>query len=181
MKAKMTITEALQELKTLDKRIDSTREFILKYGIRQGSTIDPLDDEGGAHVAIPQRMQSLRDLFARKVSIRSAINKKNADTLLTLGGKSMTLAEWIVWRRDVFQKEIEAFRALQRQVIEARRQCIEKGMTLKDDGTQPNRVQEVSCFIPESKIQKEIETLQEIESTLDGKLSMINATTTVEV
>jgi hypothetical protein len=38
MKAKLTITEALQELKTLDKRIDSTREFILKYGVRQGST-----------------------------------------------------------------------------------------------------------------------------------------------
>lgn len=43
MTSKTTITEALQELKTLDKRIASTRDFIVKYGIRQGWSLDRID------------------------------------------------------------------------------------------------------------------------------------------
>jgi hypothetical protein len=181
MNTELTITEALQELKTIDKRIQSTKDFVLKYAIRQGSTIDPLDDEGGSHKIIPARIQSLTDLFTRQTSIRHAINIKNAATKLTLGGITMSVAEWIIWRRDVKPGELSAYQQLQAKILDCRRQCQEKGMQLKDDGVQPSRVTEVSCFISEAKIQSRIEALNEIESTLDGKLSLINATTTITV
>lgn len=181
MTSKTTITEALQELKTLDKRIASTRDFIVKYGIRQGSTIDPLDDEGGSDKVIPAKAQSLDDLFIRRVQIRNAINRANDQINLTVSGITRTVAEWIIWRRDVQRKQLEAYELFQNQIIGARRQCVEKGMSLKDDGTQPARVTEVSSFIGESSLQKKIEALREIESTLDGKLSVINATTLIEI
>jgi hypothetical protein len=181
MKAKYTISEALQELKTLDKRIVSTRDFILAYGIRQGSTIDPLDMEGGSHKEIPNRLRQLKDLLERKVQIRIAINQANAETQASVCGQTRTVAEWIVWRRDAFKQELESWRALQRKVLDARQQATTKALTIKEDGTQPTKVNEVACFIPEGEISKRIVQLEEIESVLDGKLSVVNATTLIEV
>lgn len=181
MKAKTTITEALAELKTLDKRIESTRDFILRYGIRQGSTIDPLADEGGSDAEIPRRMQSLSDLLQRKVDIRTAINAVNATTTLEVAGIKRTVAEWIVWRREAFKQELDAYQRLQQQITAARKDCANKNLTIREDGQQPTKVTEVSCFIKEGQIQKNIERLTTIESTLDGQLSRINATTTVEI
>lgn len=181
MKSEITITEALAEIKTLTKRIESTRDFVLKYGVRQGSTIDPLDDGGGSHVVVPQKLQSLKDLLMRKVAIRTAINEVNAATPLTVSGKTMSVAEWIIWRRDVFPAEIQAYRALQSKVLDARHQCQNANIRLIEDGKPPERVNEAGCFIPESEISNHIEKLVEIESTLDGQLSLVNAITRVTV
>jgi len=180
MKKTTTITEALAELKTLDNRIQSAETFLLQYGLRQGSTIDPLSDEGGSEVVIPQRMQSLKDLLERKVAIRSAINAKNAETQVDVCGVVRSVADWIIWRRETFKTELNAYKKFQNKILDARKQCIEKGFQLKDDGSQPTQVTEVASFISETEVQAKIEQLSEIESTLDGKLSLINATTTVE-
>lgn len=179
MEAKYTITEALAELKTLDKRIASTKDFILKYAVRQGSTIDPLDDEGGSHVVVPRKMQSIADLLDRKVKLRTAINAANSNTSLTIGSITKTVSEWIIWRRESFSTELDSFRQLQAKVLDARRQCAQADVKLIEDGKQPERVQEASCFISESYISKKIDELVEIESTLDGKLSLVNATTVI--
>jgi hypothetical protein len=181
MTTKYSITEALAELKTIDKRIASAVEFINKYNIRQGSTIDPLDDEGGSHVVIPQKMQSITDLLERKLAIRTAINKTNAITNVTVCGVTKTIAEWIVWRRECSGKELVALQGFQRGILDARQQCLSKQMTLKDDGTQPSKVTEVSSFIKELPLAKRMDWIREVESTLDGKLSLTNATTLVEV
>lgn len=177
----ITITEALAELKTVDSKIGTTKDFLVNYAIRQGSTIDPLDDEGGSDVVMAQKMQSLRDLLGRKVSIRIAINNKNATTSLVVCGITKTVAEWIVWRREVYAIEKSVYAGLHAKVLDARKQCIQKGLVLKEDGTQPSKVTEVSSFIKEIDIVHRIEQLNGIDTTLDGKLSLINATTVVEV
>ena len=179
MTKKTTITEALAELKTLDSKIETTKNFILQYAIRQGSSIDPLADDGGSDKIIPQKIQSLNDLLARKVAIRTAINKKNLETEVSVGNKTKTVAEWIIWRREAKPQELRIYQDLQKSVLNIRQQCGQKGLLLKD-GEQPSKTNEVSCFISESKVNSQIESLNEIEATLDGKLSMINATTLVE-
>ncbi len=178
MTKETTITEALAELKTLDSRISTTEQFILNYAVRQGSTIDPLQGDGGSDVVIPSKLQSLADLLERKVAIRDAINLKNQHTMVEIAGISRTVAQWIIWRRETFKREITAYQKLQTKILDSRRQCVEKGLNLKE-GEQPTSVQEVASFIPESEINTKIEQLREIESTLDGKLSLINAVTTV--
>lgn len=174
-----TITEALAELKTIDSKIETTKNFVLQYAIRQGTTIDPLADDGGSDKVIPQKIQSLTDLLARKVSIRTAINKKNLETQVNVGDKVKSVAEWIIWRREAKPQELKVFQELQKSILNIRQQCQQKGLTLKD-GEQPSKMNEVSCFISESKVNSAIESLNEIETTLDGKLSMINATTLIE-
>jgi hypothetical protein len=181
MTTTITISEALQELKTIDKRIIAAKDFVLSYGIRQGSTIDPLDLEGGSHKVVPAKLDSLRDLLERKLAIRSAINAKNSMVNITIAKQTRTVADWIVWRREAFKIELESWQALQRKVLDARQQCLTKGMSLKEDGTQPSKVNEVGCFITEGTISSRINQLNEIESTLDGKLSVVNATTTITV
>lgn len=180
MNKTVTITEALAELKTIDSKISSTEDFLQQYSFRQGSSIDPLADEGGSDKVIPQRMQALKDLLERKVTIRSAVNNKNAETPLEVCGITRTVAEWIIWRRETFKREVMAFQKILGHVQEARRVCIEKSFTFIE-GAQPSKVTEVSCFVSEAGLSDKIEQLREIESTLDGKLSMLNATTTVTI
>jgi len=173
-----TITEALAELKTIDSKIETTKSFVLQYAVRQGSAVDPLLDDGGSDKIIPQKIQSLTDLLVRKVEIRTAINKKNLETQVTVGNKTKSVAEWIIWRREAKPQQLKVFQELQKTILNIRQQCQQKGLIVKE-GEQPSKNNEVSCFISESLVNKEIESLNEIENTLDGKLSMINATTTV--
>ncbi len=50
--AKLTITEALAEIPTIEKRIEKKREFILNYLYRQSSVRDPHEKDGGSTVLI---------------------------------------------------------------------------------------------------------------------------------
>ena len=179
MKVNTTITEALAELKTLDKKIESSKKFVMDYSVRQGTTIDPLDDEGGSDKVIPQKMQSIDNLLERKIAIRKAINASNQNAVVEINKVKRTVEEWLIWKRDVYQKEMAFLESLQRKIVDARSQCVAKGMTLRDDGGQPSKVTEVSSFIKESNLQRRIEETREIYGVLDGKLSLFNATTTI--
>ena len=71
--AQMTITEALAETKTIDKRISKKRTFVTDYLFRQDALRDPLEKEGGSVAAIEATRQAIGDLEKRLVDIRRAI------------------------------------------------------------------------------------------------------------
>lgn len=48
----MTITEGLAEIKTIGKRIEKKRTFVLNYVARQNMFVDVLAKEGGSEAAI---------------------------------------------------------------------------------------------------------------------------------
>src|SRR5277367_6394116 len=97
----VTITEALAELKTIDKRIQKKREFVLGYLLRQEMFKDPLERDGGSVSAIKREMQSIRDLEERKIGIRRAIQQANERTNVTVGKQTRSIADWLVWKREV--------------------------------------------------------------------------------
>src|SRR5947209_5771802 len=97
----ITITEALAELKTLDKRIAKKREFVLGYLLRQEMFKDPLEKDGGSVSAIKREMQSIHDLEERKILIRRAVQKANEHNTVTVARQTRSIADWLVWRREV--------------------------------------------------------------------------------
>ena len=44
----MTCTELLAELKTIEKRIQTKRQFINEFAMRSGAFKDPLEKQGGS-------------------------------------------------------------------------------------------------------------------------------------
>lgn len=89
----MTIHEALVELKTLDKRIESKislATFVLtnKHSNTKisGKPIPDYTDE------MASGLQSIEDLIARRYAIRNALAKSNSETIINVGGRDYTIS-----------------------------------------------------------------------------------------
>jgi hypothetical protein len=94
---KLTITEALAEIKTLGKRIQKKEQFVLENLSRPEIITDPHDE--GSEVVVARERQALGDLRNRWVNLRRGISDANTATTLTVEKTVRTIAEWLIWRR----------------------------------------------------------------------------------
>lgn len=96
MTNEITITRALTELKTLDKRIqkltDSTT--FISY---EGQFYKPSE-----YIKSTQsNFQSIKDLIKRRKNLKSAIVTSNANTIVTINNENMTIAEAIETKSSI--------------------------------------------------------------------------------
>lgn len=178
--AKTTITEALAEINTLEKRIAKKQEFVNNHLLRQAALKDPLEKQGGSDFVIANERQAIDDLFMRLVDIRSAVTRSNMETLLTIGNFNMSVADWLVWKREVLPRKQQHLRQMSNFIEQVRHEALQKGfMTLAAEADA--RPGDVVVHIDELKLKEQIEELEEIAGTLDGRLSLLNATTEIDV
>lgn len=177
--SKITITEALAELNLIDKRIVKKQEFIQNYLVRQEALKDPLLDQGGSILSIAEERQAINDLQERKISIRRAINDVNSEIEIKVGKDNRTIAEWLIWRREVAPSLQNFLRNINNTIQNARQQVLQKGFQVVQGEAQSDR--DFHINLDEKKLSEEIENLEIILETLDGKLSLRNATTTIEL
>ena len=98
---RMTIHEALSELKVLDKRIKqeiaattfSTSNLHCNAKI-YGVSIEEYKN------AVKSKYDKITDLIKRRTAIKKAITNSNAVTVVTIGDVSMTVAEAIEYKRS---------------------------------------------------------------------------------
>lgn len=176
---KTTITEALQELKTLQARIGKKRELI--YGIlgRQERFRDPHEKDGGSRQIIVNERQSIADLEANIIAIRSAIQGANRATTIKLGDQARTIHDWLVWRRDVAPAQKQFLERLRTNVAAIRTQAQQKGFGINvGEQAKPD---DVIINLDEYALAQELEKMEQILGDLDGQLSLKNATVTIEV
>ncbi len=175
----MTVTEALGEIKTISARIGKKREAIMRYFARDGRLRDPLEADGGSAEYVRRERQAVADLEERVVTIRSAIQSVNLATGLTVGGKTRSVAAWLNWRRDVSSGAKGFLSQMANQLNNIRQQAPRQGQTVseKDTGS-PN---EIVVAVKEMDLAREVEEAEAVLGSLDGKLSLINATTMIEV
>jgi len=174
-----TITEALAECKTIDKRLEKKQQFITMYLFREERIKDPLIKEGGAEKIIGQEMQAITDLHERKILIRRKIQEANASELIMVKSETRSIADWLVWRRDVASNLQRFLLELRQKIESARNAARNKGVTLTSgEGSRPD---DIIVNINEQMISKNIEHLEEILGTLDGLLSLKNATITLDI
>jgi hypothetical protein len=177
----ITITEALAELKTLGKRIEKKREYVASYLARQDGLKDPLEKDGGSADVIRRERQAIADLELRHVSIRTAIQKVNQSTPISIGETTKTIAEWLTWRKEMAPGAQAFVNKLRQMVIQARTQAQQKGwgvVTATGTAAQPT---DVVINVDEAALASEAEQLETILGTLDGQLSLKNATVLIEV
>ena len=175
----ITITEALAEIPTIEKRIKKKKEFILSYLYRQSSVRDPHEKEGGSNALIASEMQGIADLEQRLIHIRSVIQRANAENTITVGEQSRSIVDWLTWRREIAPKEQAFLQELSRKINEVRQQAIRQGVSVsdKDKGFSPDYVVNIN----ERELAQKIEDFENVLGTLDGQLSLKNATITIDL
>jgi hypothetical protein len=176
-----TITEALAELKTIEKRVAKKQEAIRGLLVRQDGLKDPLEKQGGSVNFVATERQSICDLEERGVRIRLAIGAKNADTNLTVNGQTRSVADWLVWRREVSGNRQKFLCEIRERILAARGKAQRDGIAVVKSASEATQLTDLIVNVDELLLTEQIEGLEEILGTLDGKLSLLNATTSVTV
>jgi hypothetical protein len=175
----VTITEALAETKTVTKRMEKKREAIAPYLLRQAIVLDPLLEGGGSKEFIRRERQALADMAIRLVAIRTAVQRVNHQTPITIEGETRTIAEWLTWRKEV-APGMQAFLAKMRQTIErVRNDYTKKGGVVSEEVKAAD--QNVVVNVDEMALLREIEHVENVLGQLDGQLSLKNATVLVDL
>lgn len=177
---KTTITEALAELKTIDKRIGKKIEFYLNYMALQQMVKDPHEKDGGSAAVIEREKQAIYDLYKRQVNIKTAIQKANLETSVTVNGVTRTVAEWLAWRKDVSGSNKQFLDQINGHLKSLRDKAKQNNVAVKQQGEQIDRT-DLVVFIDEAGLLREREGIETTLGELDGKLSLVNATKIIEV
>lgn len=175
----MTITEALAEIKTLTKRIESKRAFVRTYMVRLESLKDPFEKDGGSSKKLAEEMQAIQDLEQRIVDLRREINFVNDTTQVEIEGVKRTIAAWIIWRREVAPTRERFINDIRLKLENARGSLRAQPVYLtKSESEKP---QDIVVNVDEAALAKEAEQLKNILGQLDGQLSLKNATTMINI
>lgn len=186
MATEMTITEGLAELNTIQKRLEKKRQFVINYLSRPDGLRDPLEKSGGSVEALKRERQAISDLSKRHLAIRMAIQKINHSTVIRVGETRMTVSEWLTWRKEqapavqTFLTNIRASLDRTRQQAQQRGQATVSA-TAVTSGSVEAKPQDILVNVDEAALAKEAEALEETLGTLDGQLSLINATTKISI
>lgn len=170
----MTITEALAEIKTILKRIQSKREFVETYQLRVDTLKDPLEKDGGSQKAVEAELQAIADLEGRIVTLRKAIQAVNDTTPVTIEGVEKTIADWLIWRREIAPAKQQFISKLTARLASARSQL--HGSNAWNSPQQPESKADLIVNMDEAALSKSKEQLSNILGQLDGQLSLKNAT-----
>lgn len=99
--AKYSIHRALAELKLLDKRITKTINNLKVVTYKKGNKLECNIAEEEFKAVVEADMQSVKDLITRRKEIKEKIVKSNAETLVTIAGKEMTVAAAIERKESI--------------------------------------------------------------------------------
>ncbi len=175
-----TITEALQEIKTITKRLESKRSNILPYLARDARVKDPLEREGGSIEFVKKERQAIHDLEERIVAIRAAIQEANLKVTLTLNDTTRSLMDWLNWRREVAPGHKVFLIGMVNGIRNIRNEVQKKGQKMVSDEANAG-VGDVVVQVNEKQLFEQQEAMEKLLGDLDGKLSLLNATTVVEI
>jgi hypothetical protein len=181
--ATMLITEALQQVKILTDRIQKKQRVVTQYATHNSLFVDPLHKVGGSAKTVTEELASISDLEENLVKIRVAIQKKNLEVSLTLEGTTRTIAEWLIWRRDVAPGTSNFKAVLSNSISVARNKLESEVKQATARAVEGQAVKEVNLVVhlDEKALAASSERLGVILGNLDGKLSVFNATTSIEV
>lgn len=177
----MTLTEALSEINLLNKKIATKKENILQHTTRVEHVTDPLEKDGGSVNFVKSELQAIEDLKTRLIKIRSAVLKANMENEIDIDGNKMTIAEWLTWKKEVAKDSMDFYsKAFQQTKLKLDRQESHP-QVFKDEKTGEVKCIKVVANIDYPDYIKRHAKIDETYEKLDGKLSLKNATVTVQI
>jgi hypothetical protein len=197
----MSITQALAELKLLDKRIQKSLDHVEWAQVKTKS--NPLDTEKFARNARAE-LQSFLDLVKRRDAIKRAVVTSNATTRVRVGTWEGTVAEAIEYKTSIFYKtrlldtmrnQLLTAKALfkeQQEAVDARLEKLLHSELGKDVKTSPetitaltntfrenNKVELVDPLDLVSRTRELEEEIESFQTNVDWVLSETNGKTLI--
>ena len=204
MTQRMSVTQALPELKLLDRRIEKVTETIQSWCkvAHNGAPVDKDKHKKETEA----NLQSFTDLLKRRDAIKRAVILSNAKTPVKIGSFEGTVAEAIEYKYSIRVKRellsnmkecLQSKRAeyeQQKSNVDSRLERLLQSELGKDVKTNPetitaltnsfrenNKVELVDPLDLAAKIATLEEELDSFETNVDWVLSESNATTFIEV
>lgn len=177
----MTITEGLAEIKTIQKRVEKKRDFILANVVRQDRIKDPLEKQGGSEAVLEREIQSITDLWERLIKIRAAINRANLENGISIEGQARTVGDWISWKREVAPHAGNLWQQMTGHIQNAKTQVAQKGLRTVASAAQAESPDDVIVAVDILKLAQAREQVENVLGILDGQLSLKNATILISV
>ena len=133
----ISITRALAEVKSLDDRITKAVQAGAFVAVTQGKGERRRMTSTGASIqtveqSIKSAYTSITDMLSRRKALKAAVIKSNAETTVTIGGVSMTVAEAIE-RKNSVKLDSLLVHTIQRQLGSANQQVAVANQKLADD------------------------------------------------
>lgn len=184
------ITTALGEIKTTKAQLEKARENVLTHLCRDSDRTDPMAKSGGSEQYIGQQLQKIGDLERKVVLLRTAVQQANLSNSLTVQGRTLNVAEWLVEKREIAKRQGE-FHSLMAQRIAQRRRSpmretasfgrTRRRQSWEDDEDTPRTTKDVIVHLDEKKLAEDMEKHELVWGELDAALSLFNASTMVTV
>ena len=105
---KLTVADALTELKRIKKLLDKRIQNISRYASKRRGGKDEIDNQ---KKYIDSETQSAKDLITRYKDIKLAINKSNLETMLDFEGKQFSVAEAILFKQQLYEMNNKLYNA----------------------------------------------------------------------
>lgn len=179
---KMTITEALAEIKLITSKLEKKRTRVLGNLMRCANQVDPLEHEGGSVKYLESEMQSIAALEENLIKIRGAIMSANLLHVAEIMGKTKTIYEWLVWKREIVNPMKSFYQLIYTKTKESVDYADKNPHVLRkpEPGTMPE-LAKMEPNLNYMEFSKKHEEVSDILSKLDGVLSLKNATIVIEV
>jgi hypothetical protein len=202
MAQQMSITQALAELKLLDKRIQKALDHVEWADVKSKS--NPIDSEKFTRTARAE-FQSFADLVKRYDTIKRAVVLSNATTRVRVGTWEGTVAEAIEYKRSIYYKrrlldvmKNQLFTAkelykTQQEAVDARLEKLLHSELGKDVKTSPetitaltntfrenNKVEIVDPLDLAARTRELEEEIESFETNVDWVLSETNGKTLIQ-
>lgn len=175
---KMTVTEALAEVKLIQKKIEKKKATITANTARFEHMKDPYGDTASM---IKEELQSIEDLYAKLTRLRTSVSKANLDTRVSIGGHDKTVTEWLTWKKEVYEPLTGVYSGLTFNATQEIKKNTERPSLVKNENTNdPATLAKLVVNVDIPTLNKKAEQIVEIHEKLDGLLSLKNATVTVE-
>jgi hypothetical protein len=159
----LTLAEALARLDALGRLSEQKRRFVEAHLLRPEPLRDPLAREGGSPAALARELGSLARLRERHVLLRRLIQRAYEGASLTLGEETRSVADWLVWKREVAPRRTFFLRRLRERI-----------RTIRERGVP------VLVHLDEQALAAAAERLEQTRGQLEGQLQLKNATLTIE-
>ena len=190
----MTIARGLTRLKTIKAQLANNNDTLAQSCVsskRKSQLADAktsLDsNHKKAQESVSSALQSSLDLIKEYTAIKMAIAKSNQETKFEIAGQTMTVAEAILFRRDIrdvyseMLSSINRSRALvEREVDRRNDKIISDNKDLSPSDVQ-QMLEDVVQFVSPEKSESLRNFITVFMAEIDGTLNEINATTKITV
>ena len=177
---KMTITEALSEINLIKKKLEHKKTAMQTLLIKADHVKDIYESEGGVTKHLQKEFQALSDLRRRFVSLRAAISEANLNHEITVGEKTLSIHDWLTWKREIAKEEQNHANYIVTTVNNYMTQS-SKNPQCYDDAEGKKHLVTFTPTVDLAEWVKKQERLNDLLENLDGQLSLKNATILVSI